>query len=66
MRSRSIQLQPEAADVDGDSLSERSEIIRKQYSRSRSAKSPKRRTSRTTNASVPLGISARRNRRFAW
>jgi hypothetical protein len=64
MRSRSFNAQVESYEADDNTLSERSESIRNQYARGRSAKAPKRRTSRTS--SVPLGISGRRNRRFTW
>lgn len=66
MRTRSFHLEPEADDVDGSMLVERPEANRKQYARVRSAQSPRRRTSRSAGANVPLGISARRNRRWAW
>ena len=66
MRFRSFQLEQECGELDGDMLVERSEANRKQYSRGRSARTPRRRSSRAAGANVPLGISARRNRRWTW
>jgi len=66
MRTRSLHLELMADDVDGDQLLARGEAGRKQYSRGRSARTPKRRSSRSAGNSVPLGIAARRNRRWAW
>ncbi len=66
MRTRSFHLEPETDDVYDSMLVERPEVNRKQYTRVRSAQSPRRRSSRSGGANVPLGISARRNRRWAW
>ncbi len=66
MRTRSFHLEPETDDVESSMLVERPEANRKQYARVRSAQSPRRRSSRSVGANVPLGISARRNRRWAW
>lgn len=66
MRSRSTYSELDHDEVNGDTLVERSEAIRKQYSRGRSARTPRRRSSRAAGANVPLGISARRNRRWTW
>ena len=66
MRSRNLQLELENDEVDGNTLVERSEADRKQYSRGRSARTTRRRSTRTTASNVPLGISARRNRRWTW
>jgi len=66
MRSRSLRLEQEFAEFDGDTLVERPEASRKQYSRGRSARTPCRRSSRSAGNTVPLGISARRGRRWSW
>jgi hypothetical protein len=52
--------------ADGDMLIERPEAGRKQYARGRSARTPRRRSSRTAGANIPLGIAARRKRRWSW
>ena len=66
MRSRSFHLELENDELDGDTLVERSEANRKQYSRGRSARTPCRRSTRAAGGNVPLGISARRKRRWTW
>ena len=66
MRTRSFHLEPMADDLEGGALVERPEAGSKQYARGRSARTPRRRSSRTAGANIPLGISARRNRRWAW
>jgi hypothetical protein len=66
MRTRSIPIEAVYGEFDGELLVERDPADRKQFARSRTARSPKRRTTRTVGASVPLGMSARRNRRFGW
>lgn len=66
MRTRSLHLELRADDVDGDLLVDRNDASRQQYARGRSARSPRRRSARTTSSSVPLGIAARRKRRWAW
>ena len=66
MRTRSIPIEAALGDIDGEMLVERQPTDRKQFARSRSARSPRRRSTRSASANVPLGISARRNRRFAW
>lgn len=66
MRTRSLHLELMANDVESDLLVERSETNRKNYSRGRSARTPKRRSTRATGNAVPLGMAARRNRRWAW
>jgi hypothetical protein len=66
MRTRSFHSELRAEDLEGDALVERPEAGRKQYARGRSARTPRRRSSRSAGANIPLGISARRNRRWAW
>jgi hypothetical protein len=66
MRSRSFHMDIENYDADNETVTDASETNRKNYARSRSARSPRRRTSESTNAKVPLGMSGRRNRRWAW
>lgn len=66
MRTRNHQLELTADDLEGELLVERAERIRTQYSRGRSAHSPRRRSSRAAGANIPLGIAARRNRRWSW
>lgn len=66
MRSRSLQLEQVNGEVDGDTLVDRSDADRKHYSRGRATRTPRRRSTRATGANVPLGISARRNRRWTW
>lgn len=66
MRTRSLHLELMTDDVESDQLLDRSETNRKNYSRGRSARTPKRRSTRTTGNQVPLGMAARRNRRWAW
>ena len=66
MRMRSVHLELEADHLDMEASSERSEGSRKQYSRVRSARAPRRRSSRSAGANIPLGISGRRNRRWSW
>jgi hypothetical protein len=66
MRSRCFQLELADGELDGDTLVGRSDANRKQYSRGRSARTPRRRSTRATGANVPLGISARRKRRWTW
>ena len=66
MRTRSFHLELEADELDSDTLTERSDATRKQYSRGRSLRTPRRRSSRVAGANIPLGISARRNRRWSW
>lgn len=66
MRTRNFRLDPEADDVESSLLVERPEMNRKQYARVRSAQSPRRRSSRSAGVNIPLGISARRNRRWTW
>ncbi len=66
MRSRIVHLELVGDEVDSHAFADRSESNHKRYARVRSARSPRRRTSRSAGANVPLGISARRNRRWAW
>jgi hypothetical protein len=66
MRSRSFHLELETDDLDGDILVARPEANRNKYTRVRSAKTPRRRSSRAAGANVPVGIGGRRNRRWAW
>jgi hypothetical protein len=65
MRARSLYSILDAYDTD-EIVVDRAQTNRKQYSRGRSARAPRRRSSRSAGASVPLGISARRNRHFSW
>jgi hypothetical protein len=65
MRTRNLRLEYVADDVDADSF-ERGAAKDKHYARSRSARSPRRRSTRSTTSSAPLGIAARRKRRWAW
>lgn len=66
MRTRSLHLELTADELDDDSLAERGDAKGKHYSRGRSARTPKRRSTRSASTKVPLGIAARRNRRWAW
>jgi hypothetical protein len=53
-------------DLDSDTFVARPETNRKQYSRGRSARKPRRRSSRAAGANIPIGIAGRRNRRWTW
>jgi hypothetical protein len=66
MRTRCHHLELVANDTDADLLFERGESDRKHYSRGHSIRAPKRRSTRAAGNSVPLGMAARRNRRWAW
>jgi hypothetical protein len=66
MRSRISNLALEADGVDSEALVDRSETARKQYSRGRSRRTPKRRSSRAAGANIPVGIAGRRKRRWSW
>jgi hypothetical protein len=69
MRIRNRHLEALADDV--DALAERDDIRNNQYARGGSTRSPRRRAtkstgSRSASSSVPLGIAARRKRRWSW
>lgn len=66
MRTRSLHLELTVEEMDADLVAERGEAGRKPYSRGRSTRTPKRRSSRSSGNTVPLGMAARRNRRWAW
>jgi hypothetical protein len=55
-----------ADEVDSEATAEISEPIRSNYRRQRSAKTSRRRSSRTDAARPVLGISGRRRKRFSW
>jgi len=66
MRTRSFHVELAADSSDSDTLVDRPEVNRKQCARGRSARTPRRRSSRSAGANIPLGISARRHRRWDW
>jgi len=66
MRTRSLHLELTVEEMDADLLAERGDAERKHYSRGRAVRMPKRRSTRATGNAVPLGMAARRNRRWAW
>ena len=69
MRIRNRHL--EALTDDFDALAERDDIRSQQYARGGSTRTPRRRPTksaagRSASSSIPLGIAARRKRRWSW
>ena len=66
MRTRNWNIRLETDLEQGDTLVEQGESARNEYSRGRSARPSKRRSSRRAGSQPALGMSARRNRRWSW
>jgi hypothetical protein len=66
MRSGNVNFDSAANEFEVGLTTETQERDRKHYSRRRSLRTAKRRSSRAAGSNAPLGMAARRNRRWDW